>query len=275
MSVPIGPKILLRLKSKEPRLRDWNMTYPRVLKMVWSSWNQKNLDYEIETMTKSISVWHHSYLKSKEPRLRDWNRLQEVLGGGWTGLEIKRTSITRLKQVQIPFRLVSYFASWNQKNLDYEIETSGVKVAFRDRPYPLKSKEPRLRDWNGFWVRTWQNTPFNLKSKEPRLRDWNATDGGCAITTADLKSKEPRLRDWNIAIFDRLAECLLWLEIKRTSITRLKHTLWSILRNLTLTWNQKNLDYEIETICPNDWGIRCFGLEIKRTSITRLKPVNW
>ena len=41
---------------------------------------------------------------------------------------------------------------------------------------------------------------------------------------------------------------------------------------ILVTWNQKNLDYEIETtdnISPPFSGA---DLEIKRTSITRLKP---
>ena len=50
------------------------------------TWNDKNLDYEIETQRKRVSV------------------------GGYPFLETTRTSITRLKHE-------------NDKNLDYEIET--------------------------------------------------------------------------------------------------------------------------------------------------------
>ena len=37
------------LKSKEPRLRDWNLSDGEVPEALRLSWNQKNLDYEIET----------------------------------------------------------------------------------------------------------------------------------------------------------------------------------------------------------------------------------
>ena len=89
-------------------------------------WNQKNLDYEIETFFFSFCF---------------------CLFAGYF-LEIKRTSITRLKH-DINFRgTESFTQSWNQKNLDYEIETETWKVDDCS-PITLKSKEPRLRDWNG------------------------------------------------------------------------------------------------------------------------------
>ena len=240
------------LKSKEPRLRDWNLKTrlpPR-----WATldpWNQKNLDYEIETCW--IQSWRShceiSCLKSKEPRLRDWNSRPRKFEcrrstNTWNQknldyeiettiylcgdapsdvLEIKRTSITRLKQVQIPFRLVSYFASWNQKNLDYEIETSGVKVAFRDRPYPLKSKEPRLRDWNDdecIWCAYRGGHPWNQKNLDYEIETSGYRDVETTVPI-DLKSKEPRLRDWNHSR-NEWHLLVYALEIKRTSITRLK-----------------------------------------------------
>ena len=89
------------LKSKEPRLRDWN-TDNRYLDIADdAAWNQKNLDYEIETTDRQQS------LNSER------------------SLEIKRTSITRLKQ-EYPIIFLSYqriIGTWNQKNLDSEIET--------------------------------------------------------------------------------------------------------------------------------------------------------
>ena len=63
------------------------------------TWNEKNLDYEIETKFSVLDAAPRFYLKWKEPRLRDWN-------------------------VPSFFRLSSKCASsWNEKNLDYEIET--------------------------------------------------------------------------------------------------------------------------------------------------------
>ena len=38
------------------------------------------------------------------------------------------------------------------------------------------------------------------------------------------------------------------LEIKRNSITRLKRELSSLYKKPHITWNQKKLDYEIETM---------------------------
>ena len=38
--------------------------------------------------------------------------------------------------------------TWNQKNLDYEIETGNGVVPLEKPSDVLKSKEPRLRDWN-------------------------------------------------------------------------------------------------------------------------------
>ena len=163
-------------------------------------------------------------------------------------LEIKRTSITRLKQYK-------------------------VKDITRYWELNLKSKEPRLRDWNLSVLSMSAVKSANLKSKEPRLRDWNSeaiAEDRAYLTL--LKSKEPRLRDWNMP--DAGREPITspkGLEIKRTSITRLKP---EILRNtdiLICTWNQKNLDYEIETASRYTQHTMHLWLEIKRTSITRLK----
>ena len=186
------------LKSKEPRLRDWNLIAATGLTQGAIPWNQKNLDYEIETryqrrrltLLLSLEIKRTSItrlkplkreaegipakvLKSKEPRLRDWNSDSLSLPIPHTNLEIKRTSITRLK-------------------LWVSIRDYGGEYLFT-----LKSKEPRLRDWNPFYHRYCISLPQNLKSKEPRLRDWNAPEARGGLT-------------------ERM------LEIKRTSITRLK-----------------------------------------------------
>ena len=136
-----------------------------------NSWNQKNLDYEIETPVSALCVLP------------------------FLGLEIKRTSITRLKRI-----LVCY---------------DGVEAV------NLKSKEPRLRDWNGRCRAFSVRRNRNLKSKEPRLRDWNAHNRRRVPYEVRLKSKEPRLRDWNEVEVEGESR-LMVLEIKRTSITRLK-----------------------------------------------------
>ena len=87
----------IRLKWKEPRLRDWNkIGWP--LKGVFLSWNEKNLDYEIETLSLfGFLMFSWRVLKWKEPRLRDWNRTNHSQTPSSSFLEMKRTSITRLK----------------------------------------------------------------------------------------------------------------------------------------------------------------------------------
>ena len=245
------------LKSKEPRLRDWNRIDVLSSLRAFIAWNQKNLDYEIETVSRGgKGIIAPSTLKSKEPRLRDWNNLSEQ----------------RIRD--------SLMLPWNQKNLDYEIETVIVPVP----PVAagnLKSKEPRLRDWNYSTddaceqsIRAWNQKNLDyeietlkyasliaclysleikrtsitrlkqvyqhcrrhwnnhLKSKEPRLRDWNHIDYRLILPfRVVLKSKEPRLRDWNMQEFVKLPEGQQQLEIKRTSITRLKRYLRSRRRN--------------------------------------------
>ena len=62
--------------------------------------------------------------------------------------------------------------------------------------------------------------------------------------------------------------------MKRTSITRLKPYDASLLKSVTQAWNEKNLDYEIETKPTLHGRNGCNKLEMKRTSITRLKLDN-
>ena len=217
-------------------------------------------------------------LKSKEPRLRDWNaKCNRWSGIGSPFLEIKRTSITRLKLPDVSLANLR-LQTWNQKNLDYEIET-GTSPNSPAVPSNLKSKEPRLRDWNHssvipplqqmLWSWNQKNLDYEietsccvsvgtsdwtLKSKEPRLRDWN-DDRRTAPSMWDqyLKSKEPRLRDWNGYWSDRFRSNPCKLEIKRTLITRLKLNRIGVMRARNRTWNQKNLDYEIETSPYSLW----------------------
>ena len=211
------------LKSKEPRLRDWNSSLShchrvkpkleikrtsitRLKRYAWSfivtkvnSWNQKNLDYEIETgLSLQLALQKHCHLKSKEPRLRDWNWHNTILN----------------------HRYLSY--TWNQKNLDYEIETRLLDRSAAQAQNFLKSKEPRLRDWN-YHNRRCLQEHITLKSKEPRLRDWNIIRGSDNASDLCFPWNQKNLdyeietcaRFW-LKIFEAL------LEIKRTSITRLK-----------------------------------------------------
>ena len=185
------------LKSKEPRLRDWNFQFmsPPLLSGTYLKSKEPRLrDWNpVEALETKACLFG---LKSKEPRLRDWNPGDKPYENRRYQLEIKRTSITRLKQICKRITALSYcdlkskeprlrdwnhakyaFSSpdktawnqknldyeietniigdgphgtrtWNQKNLDYEIETIIVILCYSDKSCCLKSKEPRLRDWN-------------------------------------------------------------------------------------------------------------------------------
>ena len=164
------------------------------------AWNQKYLDYEIET-TKNL-VGDTTYpawdLKSKVSRLRDWNSPFVVLVKfGSQRLEIKSISITRLKRhcgARIEFRSKR---AWNQKYLDYEIETKQVFIQ---------------------WC---SDSQLEIKS--------------ISITRLKLSCVWSRHQT-----FHRL-------EIKSISITRLKLQRDKCLGRSRCPWNQKYLDYEIET----------------------------
>ena len=163
-------------------------------------------------------------------------------------LEIKRTSITRLKlEEKVPL-FVPVFA-WNQKNLDYEIET---RVHFwcrwffrgtwnqKNLDYEIETLLPVSRAHHTGVLEIKRTSITRLK----RILQYPQ-----AYSCLCLKSKEPRLRDWNGSKLPVLGVASPSLEIKRTSITRLKHNcvLLSIRAVYLCSWNQKNLDYEIET----------------------------
>ena len=219
------------------------------------------------------------FLKRKDSRLRDWNAY-----------------IGKYK-----CRLI---ATWKEKILDYEIETS--------------------------YKYTKQGWTLTLKRKDSRLRDWNVPAGRCSPSAwLTLEKKrfsitrlKPHYRRETLRVQDAWKEKILDYEIE-THAERL-----ACDRVHWWTWKEKILDYEIETtsakrvpcaITPlkrkdsrlRDWN--CFGevlgdvgafdlkrkdsrlrdrlklwrtwwmgsafwLEKKRFSITRLKPdwrVSW
>ena len=113
--------------------------------------------------------------------------------------------------------------TWNQKYLDYEIET-------------------------GIYVSCVENISLYLKSEVSRLRDWNNHGADSLVLRhVVLKSEVSRLRDWNM-VKNLKQQHLTYLEIRSISITRLKRRFrlfWGFIKYWT--WNQKYLDYEIET----------------------------
>ena len=287
------------MKWKEPRLRDWNLNGISNIEALIHTWNEKNLDYEIETIDAAArteglrNAWNEKNLDYEIETYRD---MDDSLGLTYT---------------------------WNEKNLDYEIETC---VGAGD-PWvagaALKWKEPRLRDWNAAALAVMRTADrlYSLKWKEPRLRDWNSETnpgGGISLKAWNEKNLDYEietmdsnagimkvLNAWNEKNLDyeietrlcalRFRHHLTWneknldyeietwcrrsdkshfqgLEMKRTSITRLKQISFLVLWAIWTTWNEKNLDYEIETTVRGKHNASDTRLEMKRTSITRLKP---
>ena len=169
---------VLPLKWKEPRLRDWN-------------------DDNLTLFSRNTG------LKWKEPRLRDWN--WTTPSALWRSsillLEMKRTSITRLKRDM--YRNCTRYRSgraWNEKNLDYEIETQEIYTnGYEHLAWNEKNLDYEIETGEGEWIR--RKVLFYLKWKEPRLRDWNDIDLWLYLNAG------------------------FTLEMKRTSITRLKRSI--------------------------------------------------
>ena len=136
-------------------------------------WNQKNLDYEIETTPRYISA---------DDCIPPWNQknLDYEIETGTVGsvrssleLEIKRTSITRLKQ---------------SSRSDYRRVTAD-----------LKSKEPRLRDWNP-----------NANGSSMKLKPaWNQKNLDYEIETCQSCLMKWRTNTWNQKNLDYEIETIL------------------------------------------------------------------
>ena len=188
----------LSLKSKEPRLRDWNMSTTNLERIRLLPWNQKNLDYEIETAALVASQsWRYSPWNQKnldyEIETQDY---QEPCSTVSFRLEIKRTSITRLKQAGIPNSHNSLYA-WNQKNLDYEIETRTEyeRTETQCRTWNQKNLDYEIETRYEFGV---EHQHLILEIKRTSITRLKLVGFTCwTRVSLALKSKEPRLRDWN------------------------------------------------------------------------------
>ena len=141
----------------------------------WRSWNQKFLDYEIETVSKwyLIIILYHFLV------------------------EIKSFSITRLKPSLREERSLPLLPSWNQKFLDYEIETHQTSILRR----------PDQIGWN-------------QKFLDYEIETGNSYGLGYASSRVEIKSfsitrLKPSKR-YCVMISDS------YVEIKSFSITRLK-----------------------------------------------------
>ena len=263
-------------------------------------WNQKKLDYEIETHFDWWWCLGSRWLETKRNSITRL-KLCELTRPMWTCfLETKRNSITRLKHSRKHNRREYQQLSWNQKKLDYEIETwcgGNMKILcivlkpketrLRDWNFGvlchsialvahLKPKETRLRDWNEASVNSIFKPDQHLKPKETRLRDWNLTRKSNfweSVISGCLKPKETRLRDWNDACISSDNPCWFLLETKRNSITRLKQA-YFYPTNTYIRIFLKPKETRLR-----DWNfLGCvhlipslIWLETKRNSITRLK----
>ena len=151
-------------------------------------WNEKHLDYEIETRMPRSQIPHTSFRT----------------------LEMKSISITRLKLTkdcfQRPMRQL-----WTRV---------------------LKWKASRLRDWNTRYEKSFTSS-LDFRQLEMKSISITRLKQICKIwllltkLRKDLKWKASRLRDWNEKVFKASPETC---------------------DNSKRTWNEKHLDYEIETI---------------------------
>ena len=238
------------------------------------TWNQKNLDYEIETTiapkveeTADVFSWNQKNLDYEIE-----TDLPQFLPNRTLGLEIKRTSITRLKRVYIfTARLWVAAWAWNQKNLDYEIETFPFCREIGKRCLWVEIKRTSItrlklgRSLTGTW----------------KIYTWNQKNLDYEIETRVQPTGQYCDRSWNQKNLDYEIETVCWRLPQFTRVAtwnqkNLDYEIETYSRSipsglLGCSWNQKNLDYEIETWQPMILPT-AFWLEIKRTSITRLKP---
>ena len=264
------------LKRQVPRLRDWNRSDSLPCRQPNFAWNDKYLDYEIETKTAQL----------------------EVSIGNW--LETTSTSITRLKLSYVHLIGRSEFA-WNDKYLDYEIETL-PPIRPPELNINLKRQVSRLRDWNSAVVSVatttstlettstsitrlkpcrystenqcdppWndKNLDYEIETREPNAKraemakTWNDKNLDYEIETwmtfdrlydcETLKRQEPRLRDWNYAEMNGDTELATWND-KNLDYEIETRAINSVLPTEFFTWNDKNLDYEIETNVNSTWS---------------------
>ena len=264
------------LKQQVPRLRDWNKPHPSVDAFVCFAWNNKYLDYEIETTSTSTAVnssacltWNNKYLDyeietrritiGRNSRAATWNNK-------YLDYEIETKVFISTRR--------DWTNAWNNKYLDYEIETTleQIRKLRRRKLETTSTSITRLKLDNAIRFRA---VIIDLKQQVPRLRDWNK-HGNHRNTCGnrDLKQQVPRLRDWNEEGADVASAAAIALETTSTSITRLKqyfHTCWHFRCILeTTSTSITRLKPYRETRQVQWWmGVQ---LETTSTSITRLKP---
>ena len=137
--------------------------------------------------------------------------------------------------------------TWNEKNLDYEIETTPKRV----REIILNRLEMKRTSITRLKL-------GGVAETQASGTAWNEKNLDYEIETGLTKCRVIRFFAWNEKNLDYEIETSYSrspdtdptrLEMKRTSITRLKRTneTWHEDSDATSSWNEKNLDYEIET----------------------------
>ena len=111
------------------------------------TWNDKYLDYEIETLNGVIGHISGVNLKRQVPRLRDWNAAGNCTSGRYFGTWNDKYLDYEIETVARSGGVRSRQQTWNDKYLDYEIETL-LKPFVTLNALNLKRQVPRLRDWN-------------------------------------------------------------------------------------------------------------------------------
>ena len=211
------------LKWKASRLRDWNAATG--WHRQWGlrlTWNEKHLDYEIETLNPSGPGAVRKPLKWKASRLRDWNLFTEqrcaesaetwnekhldyeIETDTTVGLspdmfepEMKSISITRLK-LDAEFLLPAGAGrTWNEKHLDYEIETWRKPTTIRGHIFPEMTSISitRLKRWRRC-LADWFIGSWNEKHLDYEI-ETELSGESLHRLEVDLKWKASRLRDWN------------------------------------------------------------------------------
>ena len=187
-------------------------------------WNQKNLDYEIETNTQHLSVHRSQWLEIKRTSI---TRLKpcslSVYHRLLLSLEIKRTSITRLKRFM---KLNAYGASMGLEIKRTSITRLKLMRFLRSLNsfISLKSKEPRLRDWNLEVMALSLAISIKLEIKRTSITRLKPVGDIPATPNKNdiLEIKRTSITRLKPSTTELIAICAI-LEIKRTSITRLKH----------------------------------------------------
>ena len=237
------------------------------------SWKDKILDYEIETQNHKYTESHAVYLKRQDTRLRDWNYSGTFRIQFETELEKTRYSITRLKQHTIERQP---HQNGDLKRQDTRLrDWNGVIGYPATLRLALKRQDTRLRDWNFAYGLPRQPVPLAWKDKildyEIETR-WYGDGSGSRAFLEKTRYSITRLKPYGVV---SLRQVLCHLEKTRYSITRLKRSSTSCASIAAISWKDKILDYEIETISFYPCLPTTAGLKRQDTRLRDWNPLDF